>query len=157
MSPSNLVQEWRDVAHLKEWAQGERLGARFQSGIEELVKQGGLCTVTDKFLEDLGYRLPAMRNKIMDAIKRKFRGSRKVRFGEIVKHDPILKKRPTGKCAWTEIDHIEVTHENMALRAAVRTWRFCATGLDGLEEETLMRKAFQAMKPEKAGSSPCIP
>jgi selenocysteine lyase/cysteine desulfurase len=152
MSPSNPVQEWRDVAHLTEWAQREKLGARFESGIEALVKQGGLCTTTDKFLEELGYRLPAMRKKIMEAIKTKFRGNRKVRFGQIVKHEPILKKRPNGKCPWTEIDHIEVTHDNMALRAAVRTWRFCATGFDGLEEEALMRKAFQAMKPEKAGN-----
>ena len=152
MSPSNPVQEWRDVAHLSEWAQREKLGARFESGIEALVKQGGLCTTTDKFLEELGYRLPAMRKKIMEAIKTKFRGNRKVRFGQIVKYEPILKKRPNGKCPWTEIDHIEVTHDNMALRAAVRTWRFCATGFDGLEEEALMRKAFQAMKPEKAGN-----
>ena len=93
-----------------------------------------------------------MRKKIMEAIKTKFRGNRKVRFGQIVKYEPILKKRPNGKCPWTEIDHIEVTHDNMALRAAVRTWRFCTTGFDGLEEEALMRKAFQAMKPEKAGN-----
>ena len=124
MSPSNPVQEWRDVAHLTEWAQREKLGARFESGIEALVKQGGLCTTTDKFLEELGYRLPAMRKKIMEAIKTKFRGNRKVRFGQIVKYEPILKKRPNGKCPWTEIDHnwgdtrqhgAEGRRENMAL------------------------------------------
>jgi hypothetical protein len=124
MSSSNPVQEWRDVAQLTEWSQREKLGARFESGIEALVQQGGLCTTTDKFLEELGYRLPAIGRRSW----------------------------PNGKCPWTEIDHIEVTHDNMALRAAVRTWRFCTTGFDGLEEEALMRKAFQAMKPEKAGN-----
>eukprot|EP00435_Cladocopium_sp_Y103_P039515 s1177_g10.t1 len=129
---------------LTEWAQREKLGYRFVAGIEDLrfgqhhrQISAGTC-----------YCGPSHEGENFVAIKRKLEANKKLRFGEVEKFDPILKKKPSTKCPWTEID---VTHDTMTLRAAVRTWRFCTTGLDGLEEETVMRNAFEAMKPEKAG------
>jgi hypothetical protein len=141
------LQDCCDVEELTEWAKREKLGARFQSGLEEVVKQGGLHTVTDTFLSGLGIMLPGMRKKILDAIKRKLVGNKKVRFGEIMKYDPILKK-PSTKCPWVEIDEIEVRHDKETWQAAIRTWRFCTTGLDGLEEISLLRKAFDIWRPK---------
>lgn len=140
-----------DVDALNEWAQREKLGPRFRAGIEDLVKQGGLCTLTDTFLQGLGIMLPAMRKKILEACKRKLIGNKRVRFGEVRKFDPILNKKPSTKCPWLEIDEIEVRHDNETLQAAIRTWRFCATGVDGLEEISLLRDAFEIWRPQKKG------
>ena len=142
------LQDCCDVEELAEWAKREKLGARFQSGLEEVVKQGGLHTVTDTFLSGLGIMLPGMRKKILDSIKRKLVGNKKVRFGEIMKYDPILNKKPSTKCPWVEIDEIEVRHDKETWQAAIRTWRFCTTGLDGLEEISLLRKAFDTWRPK---------
>lgn len=140
-----------DVDALNEWAQREKLGPRFRAGIEDLVKQGGLCTLTDTFLQGLGIMLPAMRKKILEACKRKLIGNKRVRFGEVRKFDPILNKKPSTKCPWLEIDEIEVRHDNETLQTAIRTWRFCATGVDGLEEISLLRDAFEIWRPQKKG------
>ncbi|CAL1150446.1 unnamed protein product [Cladocopium goreaui] len=145
------VTDCCDVEELAEWAKREKLGARFQSGLEEVVKQGGLHTVTDTFLSGLGIMLPGMRKKILDSIKRKLVGNKKVRFGEIMKYDPILNKKPSTKCPWVEIDEIEVRHDKETWQAAIRTWRFCTTGLDGLEEISLLRKAFDTWRPKPKG------
>eukprot|EP00438_Fugacium_kawagutii_P012689 Skav222693 [mRNA] locus=scaffold402:55957:56322:+ [translate_table: standard] len=88
-----------------------------------------------------------MRVKILDAYRCKLGGvKKKTRFGETLWFDPVLKKRPTGKCAWTEIDHIETGYDKETYRAAFRTWRFSATGVDGLEEGQLLRDAFDSWR-----------
>eukprot|EP00435_Cladocopium_sp_Y103_P035539 s765_g9.t1 len=134
------------LEQLTEWAQKEKLGSRFLSHLEELIKQGGLRKVTDKVLRDLGIMLPALRKKILVAIKRKLVGNQKVRFGEILKFDPILTKIPNRGCPWLNIDAIEVRHDRDTWQAAIRTWRFCSTGMDGLEEISLLRDVFDAWK-----------
>lgn len=145
------------MAALTEWAQREKLGPRFKAGIEDLVKQGGLCTTTDQFLLGLGIMLPAMRKKILEACKRKLIGNKRVRFGEVRKFEPILNKKPSTKCPWVEIDEIEVRHDKVTLLAAIRTWRFCTTGVDGLEEISLLRDAFEIWRPQKkAGCRNCM-
>ena len=148
------LQECCSVKELTEWAQREKLGARFQSGLEEVVKQGGLRRVNDAFLLALGIQLPPMRKKILGAIKRKLIGSRTVRFGEVVQYEPMLKNKPRfSKCPWVDLDEIEVRNDKMTLKAAITTWRFCATGLDGQEETALKENAFNAWKPKpKAGN-----
>eukprot|EP00438_Fugacium_kawagutii_P032864 Skav216123 [mRNA] locus=scaffold1946:242365:242742:+ [translate_table: standard] len=86
-----------------------------------------------------------MRTKILEACECKLGGVKKrTRFGETLWFDPVLKKRPTGKCPWTEVDHIETRYDKDTYRAAFRTWRFCTTGADGLEEEQLLRDAFDS-------------
>ena len=91
----------------------------------------------------LGIQLPPMRKKILGAIKRKLIGSRTVRFGEVLKFEPILNQKPRfSKCPWVDLDEIEVRNDKVTLQAAITTWRFCATGLDGQEETTLMDNAF---------------
>eukprot|EP00435_Cladocopium_sp_Y103_P002590 s3820_g1.t1 len=86
------LQEY-SVEELTEWAKKEGLGFRFQSGLEEIVRLGGLHVVNDKKLLDLGIMLPAIRKKILQAIRRKLAGNRKVRFGEVRKFEPILHKQ----------------------------------------------------------------
>ena len=125
------------MAALTEWAQQEKLGPRFKAGIADLVKQGGLCTTTDQFLFGIGIMLPAMRKKILHACRRKLMGNKRVRFGEVLRFEPILHKKPSTKCPWLEIDEIEVR------------WRFCTTGVDGLEEISLLRDAFEIWRPQK--------
>eukprot|EP00435_Cladocopium_sp_Y103_P040774 s765_g11.t1 len=139
------------LEQLTEWAQKEKLGSRFLSHLEELIKQGGLRKVTDKVLRDLGIMLPALRKKILVAIKRKLVGNQKVRFGEILKFDPILTKIPNRGCPWLNIDAIEVRHDRDTWQAAIRTWRFCSTGMDGLEEISLLRDVFDAWKATPKG------
>ena len=91
----------------------------------------------------LGIQLPPMRKKILGAIKRKLIGSRTVRFGEVLKFEPILNQKPRfSKCPWVDLDEIEVRNDKVTLQAAITTWRFCATGLDGQEETSLMENAF---------------
>ena len=75
-------------------SQREKLGAKFHSGLGELVKQGGQRSVNDKFLLGLGIMLPAMRQKIFNAVKRRLICNKQVRFGEAVKFEPILNKKP---------------------------------------------------------------
>ena len=113
------------MKELTEWAQREKLGSRFQSGLEEVVKQGGLRRVNDAFLLALGIQLPPMRKKILGAIKRKLIGSRTVRFGEVLQYEPMLKNKPRfSKCPWVDLDEIEVRNDKMTLKAAITTWRF---------------------------------
>lgn len=137
------------MAALTEWAQQEKLGPRFKAGLADLVEQGGLCTTTDQFLLGIGIMLPAMRKKILHACRRKLMGNKRVRFGEVLRFEPILHKKPSTKCPWVEIDEIEVRHGNLTLQAAIRTWRFCTTGVDGLEEISLLRDAFEIWRPQK--------
>eukprot|EP00435_Cladocopium_sp_Y103_P076070 s11_g75.t1 len=131
ISLSNPLQEC-SLDELTQWAKTEKLGSKFQSKLEELVRLGGLRIVTDQYLMDLGIVLLAMRMKILDAIRRKLIGNRKVRFGEVLKFEPILNKKPSTKCPWVELDEIEVRHDTATWQAAIRTWRFCATGVTGL-------------------------
>ena len=143
------------MEELTEWATKENLGPKFQSGLVEIIKLGGLRQVNAEFLaEKLNIRLPQLQKKIFEAIKRKLSGKKKVRFGEVVKFEPILTKKPKyTKCAWVDAQEMEDRHEQATLQAAMRTWRFCATGLDGLEEESLTQDVFEAWKPKpKAGS-----
>ena len=95
-----------------------------------------------------------MRRNILEAIRRKLAGNKQVRFGEVEKLEPILHKRPKfTKCPWVDLAEIEEGHDKETLQAAMTTWRFCATGVDGLEETSLMREVFKAWKPKpKAGS-----
>ena len=161
------------MAALTEWAQQEKLGPRFKAGIEDLVKQGGLWSVVVQrppllyqifysgfkpgaqllllgIIElGIGIMLPAMRKKILHACRRKLMGNKRVRFGEVLRFEPILHKKPSTKCPWLEIDEIEVRHDNLTLQAAIRTWRFCTTGVDGLEEISLLRDAFEIWRPQK--------
>lgn len=67
----------------------------------------------------------------------------------VLRFEPILHKKPSTKCPWLEIDEIEVRHDNLTLQAAIRTWRFCTTGVDGLEEISLLRDAFEIWRPQK--------
>eukprot|EP00435_Cladocopium_sp_Y103_P033642 s714_g8.t1 len=150
ISLSNPLQEC-SMEELTEWARKEKLGSKFQSKLEQLVRLGGLRVVTDKYLLDLGIMLPALRKKILEAIKRKLIGNRKVRFGEVLKFEPILNKKPSTKCPWVELDEIEVRHDTATWQAAIRTWRFCATGVDGLEDISLMRDVFNAWKSTPKG------
>ena len=132
------------MEELTEWAQREKLGTKFVSAIPEVVQNGGLRKVTDKFLfEDLKIRLTPMRRNILEAIRRKLAGNKQVRFGEVEKLEPILHKRPKfTKCPWVDLAEIEEGHDKETLQAAMTTWRFCATGVDGLEETSLMREVF---------------
>eukprot|EP00438_Fugacium_kawagutii_P033431 Skav208817 [mRNA] locus=scaffold667:109892:110293:+ [translate_table: standard] len=92
-----------------------------------------------------------MRVKILEACKHKLGGcQKKTRFGDVEWFEPVLKKRPHGKSVWSEIDHIEVKNDKVTYRAALRTWRFATTGLDGLEEEALLQDAFDAWRPQPA-------
>ena len=153
--PVPELQECCSVEELTEWAQREKLGTKFVSAIGEVVKNGGLRKVNDKFLlEELKIRLPPMRRTILNAIKRKLVGNKTVRFGEVEKFEPILINKPKfSKCPWIDLAEIEERNDQATLRAAMRTWRFCATGLDGQEERSLMYDAFNAWKPKpKAGS-----
>eukprot|EP00438_Fugacium_kawagutii_P015796 Skav230684 [mRNA] locus=scaffold2202:105575:105952:- [translate_table: standard] len=91
--------------------------------------------------------LPAMRVKILEACECKLGGvKKKTRFGETVWFDPVLNKRPTGKCVWTEMDYVETKYDKATYRAAFTTWRFCTTGVDGLEEEQLLRDTFDSWR-----------
>ena len=45
-------------------------------------------------------------------------------------------------CPWVDLAEIEEGHDKETLQAAMTTWRFCATGVDGLEETSLMREVF---------------
>ena len=90
-----------------------------------------------------------MRRNILDAIKRKLVGNKQVRFGEVVKFEPILHNKPRfSKCPWVDLADIEGRHDKATSKAAMTTWRFCATGVDGLEETSLMREVFEAWKPK---------
>ena len=153
--PVPELQEY-SVEDLTEWAQREKLGTKFVSAIPEVVQNGGLRKVTDKFLfEDLKIRLTPMRRNILEAIRRKLAGNKQVRFGEVEKLEPILHNRPKfTKCPWVDLAEIEEGHDKETLLAAMTTWRFCATGVDGLEETSLMREVFEAWKPKpKAGAA----
>ena len=152
--PVPELQEY-SVEELTEWAQREKLGSKFVAAIGEVVRNGGLRKVNDKFLlEKLKIRLLPMRRNILDAIKRKLVGNKQVHFGEVVKFEPILHNRPKfTQCPWVDLAEIEEGHDKETLQAAMRTWRFCATGVDGMEETCLMREVFEAWKPKpKAGS-----
>ena len=137
------------VEELTEWAVKERLGARFKGAIPEIVQMGGLHILNNAVLVDLGIALPALRIKVMESVRTKLAGCRQIRWGQIEYFDSILRKKPSLKCPWCEIDEIEVRHDKMALKAAVTTWKFMTTGFDGLERESLMRKAFDAMRPKR--------
>ena len=142
------------MEELTEWAQKERLGVKFQSSLAEIVSRGGLQRVNDQVLLGLGIQFGPMRNKILKAIKRRLVGTRTVRFGDTVIFEPILKKPPKySQCPWVDVDEMEVRRETAILKAAFRTWRFCATGMDGLEEVSQMQEVFDAWKPKpKAGN-----
>ncbi|CAL1143164.1 unnamed protein product [Cladocopium goreaui] len=146
-------EECCSVEELTEWARREKLGTKFVSAIGEVVKNGGLRKVNDKFLlEELNIRLLPMRRTILNAIKRKLVGNKTVRFGEVEKFEPILINKPKfSKCPWIDLAEIEERNDQATLRAAMRTWRFCATGLDGQEERSLMYDAFNAWKPKPKG------
>ena len=108
--------------------------------------------VNDDYLKEKGIMLPGMRKKILEACRRRLAGSREVRFEvQVDRYEPILKNYPRRGSCWNCIDDLEVKTDKRKLLAAVRTWRFCTTGIDGLEEIHLLRTAFEGWRPKKAG------
>ena len=43
------------------------------------------------------------RKKILEAIKQKCKGGKKLRFGKVERYEPTLTKRPYPKCVWVEV------------------------------------------------------
>ena len=138
------------MEELAEWAQRESLGLKFRAGLDTIVARGGLRTVKDEFLqEELGIRLQVQRKRILDAIKRKLGGKKKVAFGEVVEFEATLAKKPKfTQCIWVDLDEIQAGHDEATLQAAMRTWRFCTSGVDGLEDVSLVQDVFNAWKPK---------
>eukprot|EP00438_Fugacium_kawagutii_P014046 Skav204153 [mRNA] locus=scaffold903:250283:250858:+ [translate_table: standard] len=136
-----------EVAELTAWATEEMLSFRFKANIPDIVERGGLATVTDEYLKAIGIQLLLPRTKILDACKRKVMGCpKKTRFGRAQFYDPVLEKRPHGKNVWQTLAGMEKAHNKETYRAAFRTWRFCATGLDGSEDAELIQDTFQSWK-----------
>eukprot|EP00438_Fugacium_kawagutii_P009858 Skav229355 [mRNA] locus=scaffold3209:21972:27400:- [translate_table: standard] len=95
-----------------------------------------------------------MRVKILQACEIKLGGCKKrVRFGAVERFDPILSTRPSGKCVWSGIRQSEKQLNKAAVSAAFKTWRFCATGVDGEEDAALVQDSFEAWrsKPPESG------
>eukprot|EP00438_Fugacium_kawagutii_P014039 Skav204146 [mRNA] locus=scaffold903:102043:102420:+ [translate_table: standard] len=88
-----------------------------------------------------------MRTKIIEACQRKLSGNlKKTRFGGVEMYDPVLTTRPSGKNPWKDLGDLEKSQDKDTYRAAFRTWRFCATGVDGLEEDELIRDSFESWR-----------
>ena len=143
------------MEELTEWAKKEKLGSKFINSLVEIVNRGGLRKVTEEFLEnELLIRLPTLRGTILAAIKLKLTGNKKARFGDVESYEPVLTQPPKfSKCLWMDLADIEERHDKVTLQAALTTWRFCATGIDGKEEDSLKQTVFDAWKPkQKAGN-----
>mmetsp|Transcript_54599 Transcript_54599/g.86794 ORF Transcript_54599/g.86794 Transcript_54599/m.86794 type:complete len:222 (-) Transcript_54599:103-768(-) len=141
------------VEELTEWAKKEKLGSKFINSLVEIVNRGGLRKVTEEFLEnELLIRLPTLRGTILAAIKLKLTGNKKARFGDVESYEPVLTQPPKfSKCLWMDLADIEERHDKVTLQAALTTWRFCATGIDGKEEDSLKQTVFDAWKPKQKG------
>eukprot|EP00438_Fugacium_kawagutii_P016922 Skav236279 [mRNA] locus=scaffold2289:185842:186414:+ [translate_table: standard] len=142
------------VVELSEWAAKEKLSSRFKEELSNIVQKGGLQIVTDKYLQDIGIMMYPMRVKILQACEIKLGGCKKrVRFGAVERFDPILSTRPSGKCVWSGIRRSEKQLNKAAVSAAFKTWRFCATGVDGEEDAALVQDSFEAWrsKPPESG------
>ena len=143
-APGHQVRGWHSGG-CEEW--------RVEEGQRQVFVGRAEHSTSSRMFSSSDKNLP-MRRNILNAIKQKLVGNKTVRFGEVEKFEPILHKKPKfSKCPWVDLAEIEESHDKETLQAAMRTWRFCATGLDGQEERSLMDDAFNAWKPKpKAGS-----
>ena len=112
----------------------------------EIHEQGGVHLVTDDMLQKLGIVIGGARKKILEAIKQKCKGGKKLRFGKVERYEPTLTKRPYPKCVWVEVREWEDREGWRAARPALSTWRFFTTGTDGLDDFYRLKDAFQGWK-----------
>eukprot|EP00438_Fugacium_kawagutii_P014063 Skav204170 [mRNA] locus=scaffold903:426752:427123:+ [translate_table: standard] len=94
-----------------------------------------------------------MRKKILDCCKMKVMGMKKLRFGEVESYEPVLESRPSAKNHWADLGDLEKQMDKETSRAAFQMWRFSTTGQDGLEEQELLRDAFQSWKSQRQDES----
>eukprot|EP00434_Breviolum_minutum_P038137 symbB.v1.2.033822.t1/scaffold4249.1/size57077/2 len=112
-----LIPDESTLEELTEWAKENKLPMRFREGLPEIHEQGGVHLVTDDMLQKLGIVIGGARKKILEAIKQKCKGGKKLRFGKVERYEPTLTKRPYPKCVWVEVREWEDREALSALEA----------------------------------------